>query len=180
MIWRDEAALPEELVFKVDYLGGQIGTFAINFSRPAGQVIAQYYEFLRLGREGYTKVQSASYQVAGYLADAIAKLGPYEFICSGGPEQGIPAVCFRVKEGANPGYTLLDLSERLRLRGWQVPAFTLSGEMSDVVVMRIMCRRGFEMDFAELLLEDFKASLKYLGEHPSLQGIATQNSFNHT
>lgn len=180
VIWRDEAALPEELVFKVDYLGGQIGTFAINFSRPAGQVIAQYYEFLRLGREGYTKVQSASYQVAGYLADAIAKLGPYEFICSGGPEEGIPAVCFRVKEGANPGYTLLDLSERLRLRGWQVPAFTLSGEMSDVVVMRIMCRRGFEMDFAELLLEDFKASLKYLSEHPSLQGIATQNSFNHT
>lgn len=85
-----------------------------------------------------------------------------------------------MKEGANPGYTLLDLSERLRLRGWQVPAFTLSGEMSDVVVMRIMCRRGFEMDFAELLLEDFKASLKYLSEHPSLQGIATQNSFNHT
>ena len=60
----------------------QIGTFAINFSRPAGQVIAQYYEFLRLGREGYTKVQNASYQVAAYLADEIAKLGPYEFILS--------------------------------------------------------------------------------------------------
>ncbi|HAZ3652978.1 TPA: glutamate decarboxylase, partial [Escherichia coli] len=64
VIWRDEEALPQELVFNVDYLGGQIGTFAINFSRPAGQVIAQYYEFLRLGREGYTKVQNASYQVA--------------------------------------------------------------------------------------------------------------------
>ncbi len=60
VIWRDEEALPQELVFNVDYLGGQIGTFAINFSRPAGQVIAQYYEFLRLGREGYTKVQNAS------------------------------------------------------------------------------------------------------------------------
>lgn len=180
IIWRDKAALPEELVFNVDYLGGKIGTFAINFSRPAGQVIAQYYEFLRLGREGYTKVQSACYQVAGYLADAIAKLGPYELICSGDPKEGIPAVCFRVKEGINPGYTLLDLSERLRLRGWQVPAFTLSGEMSGVVVMRIMCRRGFEMDFAELFLNDFKASLEFLIEHPSLQGIATQSSFNHT
>ncbi len=63
VIWRDEEALPQELVFNVDYLGGQIGTFAINFSRPAGQVIAQYYEFLRLGREGYTKVQNASYQL---------------------------------------------------------------------------------------------------------------------
>ncbi|WP_270671326.1 pyridoxal-dependent decarboxylase, partial [Escherichia coli] len=118
----------------VDYLGGQIGTFAINFSRPAGQVIAQYYEFLRLGREGYTKVQNASYQVAAYLADEIAKLGPYEFICTGRPDEGIPAVCFKLKEGEDPGYTLYDLSERLRLRGWQVPAFTLGGEATDIVV----------------------------------------------
>ncbi|EEV6368306.1 pyridoxal-dependent decarboxylase, partial [Escherichia coli] len=166
VIWRDEEALPQELVFNVDYLGGQIGTFAINFSRPAGQVIAQYYEFLRLGREGYTKVQNASYQVAAYLADEIAKLGPYEFICTGRPDEGIPAVCFKLKEGEDPGYTLYDLSERLRLRGWQVPAFTLGGEATDIVVMRIMCRRGFEMDFAELLLEDYKASLKYLSDHP--------------
>ncbi len=151
VIWRDEEALPQELVFNVDYLGGQIGTFAINFSRPAGQVIAQYYEFLRLGREGYTKVQNASYQVAAYLADEIAKLGPYEFICTGRPDEGIayladeiaklgpyefictgrpdegiPAVCFKLKDGEDPGYTLYDLSERLRLRGWQVPAFTRS------------------------------------------------------
>ncbi|WP_311216008.1 pyridoxal-dependent decarboxylase [Escherichia coli] len=180
VIWRDEEALPQELVFNVDYLGGQIGTFAINFSRPAGQVIAQYYEFLRLGREGYTKVQNASYQVAAYLADEIAKLGPYEFICTGRPDEGIPAVCFKLKEGEDPGYTLYDLSERLRLRGWQVPAFTLGGEATDIVVMRIMCRRGFEMDFAELLLEDYKASLKYLSDHPKLQGIAQQNSFKHT
>ncbi|QGX89343.1 glutamate decarboxylase [Escherichia coli] len=155
-------------------------TFAINFSRPAGQVIAQYYEFLRLGREGYTKVQNASYQVAAYLADEIAKLGPYEFICTGRPDEGIPAVCFKLKDGEDPGYTLYDLSERLRLRGWQVPAFTLGGEATDIVVMRIMCRRGFEMDFAELLLEDYKASLKYLSDHPKLQGIAQQNSFKHT
>ena len=68
----------------------------------------------------------------------------------------------------------------VRLRGWQVPAFTLGGEATDIVVMRIMCRRGFEMDFAELLLEDYKASLKYLSDHPKLQGIAQQNSFKHT
>ncbi|EOL0948136.1 glutamate decarboxylase, partial [Escherichia coli] len=74
----------------------------------------------------------------------IAKLGPYEFICTGRPDEGIPAVCFKLKEGEDPGYTLYDLSERLRLRGWQVPAFTLGGEATDIVVMRIMCRRGFE------------------------------------
>ncbi|CAI2944792.1 Glutamate decarboxylase alpha OS=Shigella flexneri OX=623 GN=gadA PE=3 SV=2 [Escherichia coli] len=112
--------------------------------------------------------------------DEIAKLGPYEFICTGRPDEGIPAVCFKLKDGEDPGYTLYDLSERLRLRGWQVPAFTLGGEATDIVVMRIMCRRGFEMDFAELLLEDYKASLKYLSDHPKLQGIAQQNSFKHT
>ncbi|WP_337262529.1 MULTISPECIES: glutamate decarboxylase [unclassified Serratia (in: enterobacteria)] len=180
VIWRDAAALPEELVFKVDYLGGQVGTFAINFSRPAGQVISQYYEFLRLGREGYTKVHTASYQVAQYLANALAPLGPYEFYCKGLPTEGIPAICFRIREGENPGYTLYDLSERLRLRGWQVPAFALSGGMSDVTVMRIMCRRGFEIDFADLFLEDVKSALTYLSEHPSLGGEAGQNSFNHT
>ncbi|CSG07535.1 glutamate decarboxylase GadB [Shigella sonnei] len=157
------------------------GGFLAPFVAPdIVQVIAQYYEFLRLGREGYTKVQNASYQVAAYLADEIAKLGPYEFICTGRPDEGIPAVCFKLKDGEDPGYTLYDLSERLRLRGWQVPAFTLGGEATDIVVMRIMCRRGFEMDFAELLLEDYKASLKYLSDHPKLQGIAQQNSFKHT
>lgn len=159
-------------MFNVDYLGGQIGTFAINFSRPAGQVIAQYYEFLRLGREGYTKVQNASYQVAAYLADEIAKLGPYEFICTGRPDEGIPAVCFKLKDGEDPGYTLYDLSERLRLRGWQVPAFTLGGEATDIVVMRIMCRRGFEMDFAELFINlksDPQKSLLNQQIYPSIK-----------
>ncbi len=180
VIWRDAAALPNELVFNVDYLGGKVGTFAINFSRPAGQVIAQYYEFLRLGREGYTHVQTALYQVAGYIAEEVAKLGPYEMICSGDPKQGIPAVCFKIKESAKVGYTLYDLSERLRLRGWQVPAFALNGKMADTVVMRIMCRRGFEMDFAALLIDDMKGALAYLAEHPSLHGIASEEGFNHT
>lgn len=180
VIWRDAQALPDDLVFNVDYLGGKVGTFAINFSRPAGQVIAQYYEFLRLGREGYKKIHTASYQVAQYLAAGINKLAPFEFICSGDPEQGIPAVCFRIPEGDERGYSLYDLSERLRLRGWQIPAFALNGQMSDVVVMRIMCRRGFEMDFAELMLEDFRMALTWLSENPHATGSASQNSFNHS
>lgn len=180
VIWRDAQSLPADLVFNVDYLGGQVGTFAINFSRPAGQVIAQYYEFLRLGREGYTKVHTASYQVAQYLAAEIATLGPFEFICSGDPQQGIPAVCFRIAEGQELEYDLYDLSERLRLRGWQIPAFALNGSMSDVVVMRIMCRRGFEMDFAQLMLDDFRQALSWLKAHPRAAGSASQKSFNHS
>ena len=64
VIWRDAADLPEDLIFRVNYLGGDMPTFAINFSRPAGQIIAQYYNFLRLGREGYRKIHMASYRTA--------------------------------------------------------------------------------------------------------------------
>jgi glutamate decarboxylase len=181
VVWRDGASLPDELVFKVDYLGGQVGTFAINFSRPAGQVISQYYEFLRLGREGYTKVQMAAYGVAKFIADEVAKLGPYEFICTGSEKTGIPAVCFRINKDADPGYTLYDVSDRLRMRGWQVPAFLLNGGASDVTVMRIMCRRGFEMDMASLLIQDYKSALAFLTKHgaPKISAL-DGTSFHHT
>ena len=181
VIWRDEAALPEELVFKVDYLGGQVGTFAINFSRPAGQVISQYYEILRLGREGYTKVQNAAYGVAQYLHKQIAPLCPFEFIHDGTPENGLPAVCFRIKDGAKPGYTIYDLSDRLRRDDWQVPAFALSGKASSIAVMRIMCRRGFEMDLADLLMRDFKSGIQFFKDHPSSDIKPSEGTgFHHT
>jgi glutamate decarboxylase len=68
VIWRDSAELPEELIFNVDYLGGNMPTFALNFSRPGGQIIAQYYDFLRLGRDGYTRIQQACADTAQWLA----------------------------------------------------------------------------------------------------------------
>ena len=74
VIWRDAKDLPEDLVFRVNYLGGDMPTFVINFSRPAGQIIAQYYNFLRLGRDGYRKVHMASYRTAKHLAGEIAEL----------------------------------------------------------------------------------------------------------
>jgi glutamate decarboxylase len=118
--------------------------------------------------------------VASFIAGEVGKLGPFDFICSGDPKQGIPAVCFKIKDGANVGYTLYDLSERLRLRGWQVPAFAMSGKASDTVVMRIMCRRGFEIDFAALFIDDLKTALDYLAKHPSVHGVAQEEGFNHT
>jgi glutamate decarboxylase len=180
VIWRDAAALPDELIFNVDYLGGKVGTFAINFSRPAGQVIAQYFQFLRLGREGYAKTQMAAYQVAQYIAKEVAPLGPYEFICTGSEKTGIPAVCFKIKDGADPGYSLYALSDRLRLRGWQVPAFALAGGASDISVMRVMCRRGFDMDMANLLIADFKAALAFLQKHGAPKIAAAEGTgFHH-
>ncbi len=75
-LWRDADALPEELVFKVNYLGGEMPTFALNFSRPGSEVIAQYFMFLSLGREGFTAVQANSSAVAQHIATEVAAMGP--------------------------------------------------------------------------------------------------------
>ena len=122
-----------------------------------------------------------SYGVAQHLATEIAKLGPYEFICTGDEKTGIPAVCFRIKQGAEPGYTLYDISDRLRMSGWQVPAFAMSGNASDVSVMRVMCRRGFDLDMAALFLRDFRAALAFFGRHVAPKiGPAEGARFHHT
>ena len=165
-LWRETKDLPEELIFSVPYLGGSVGTFAINFSRPAGQVIAQYYNFLRLGRDGYTRIQQACYDTTQWLAKEIGGLGPFEFINDGNPQTGIPAVCFRVAPGAKIPYSLYDLSDRLLQRGWQVPAFALTGDAAHITVMRIMVRQGVSRDMAGLLIDDMKRAIAHFDEHP--------------
>ena len=164
VIWRDAKDLPEDLIFKVNYLGGEMPTFAINFSRPAGQIVAQYYNFLRLGREGYRKVHMASYRTAQYLAVEIVRLGPFELIASGDPNESIPAVTWKIKDDVNPGYTLFDLADRLRIRGWLVPAYTLPANLADVAVQRI--RQGLTRDLAALLIDDFGRAIAHLDKHP--------------
>ncbi len=166
IIWRDTADLPKELVFSVPYLGGEVGTFAINFSRPAGQVIAQYYNFLRLGRHGYQRVHQACYDTARWLSREIAKVGPFDFICDGDPANSIPSVCFMVRPGADLPYTLYDLSDRLATRGWQVAAFALPGAASHITVIRIMIRQGVSRDMAALLMEDIRRAIAHFDGHP--------------
>ncbi len=166
VVWRSRAELPEDLVFHVTYLGGDMPDFQINFSRPAGQIIAQYYEFIRLGREGYQRVHQACYDTGAYLASEIVKLGPFELLCRSDPATGIPAVTWRIIEGEDPGYTLFDLADRLRVRGWQVPAYPLTGSVSDVTVQRALVRQGVDRDLAELLLTDFAASAGHFDRHP--------------
>lgn len=183
VVWRDESQLPKELTFAVNYLGGSIPTIAINFSRPAGQIIAQYYDFIRLGREGYAAIQNACYAVAAYLREEISKLGPYEFIAAGSPRTDIPAISFYIRPGnENLGYNLYDLSLKLRERGWQVPAFSLPADCQETVIMRVMVRQGFSRDMADLLVTDIKHSIAFLCSH-SAAGHLTEKeamSFKHT
>ena len=164
-IWREASDLPEELIFNVNYLGGHMPTFNLNFSRPGGQVVASYYNFLRLGREGYTAVQSATYTVAAYLAEALGKMGEFDILFDGDPHRGIPAVTWKLKNDDGP-YTVFDLAEELRGRGWLVPAYTLPPTQDAVAVQRIIVRHGLSLDMADLLLADFRRAIEALKNGP--------------
>ena len=181
VVWRDKAELPEGLIFHVTYLGGDMPDFQINFSRPAGQIIAQYYDFIRLGKEGYARIHQACYDTGAYLAKEILKLGPFELLNESTPSTGIPAVTWRLKDGEDPGFTLYDLADRLRVRGWQVPAYPLTGSVSDVTVQRILVRQGLDRDLASILLEDFAASVAHFEKHPVSVAMSSEESggFNH-
>jgi glutamate decarboxylase len=164
IVWRESSDLPEGLIFKVNYLGGDMPTFALNFSRPGGQIVCQYYNFLRLGRDGYRKIQQACAETGTYLAGEIAKLQPFEVIYDG--RDGIPGACWQLKKGTEPGFSLYDVADRLRSRGWQVPAYSLPPNQEHVVIQRVIVRHGFSRNMAALLVEDIKRSLDYFRDHP--------------
>lgn len=164
IVWRDKEDLPEDLIFNVNYLGGNMPTFALNFSRPGGQIVAQYYNFLRLGKEGYRKIHLACYLTAQYLADEIGEMGPFEIIYDG--HGGLPALAWKLKEGVDHNFTLFDLADRLRTRGWQVPAYTLPANREDLAIQRILVKHGFSRDLASLLLDDYREAMAHFDRHP--------------
>ncbi len=157
-VWRDAAALPDDLIFHVNYLGGDMPTFALNFSRSGAQVVAQYYTFLRLGFDGYRRVQATCRDVATRLAREIAALGPFEPLTDGGQ---LPVFAFRVRDDVT-AFSVFDVSAALRERGWLVPAYTFPKDRTDLAVLRIVVRNGFSHDLADLLLADLRRVLPRL------------------
>ena len=152
-LWRDAEALPAELVFKVNYLGGDMPTFALNFSRPGSEVVAQYFMFASLGRDGFREIQQRSSDIARYLAAEIAAIGPYELISDG---SDLPVFAFALKPSVT-NYTVYDVSARLRERGWLVPAYSFPANREDLSVLRIVVRAGMSFDMADLLLGDLRS-----------------------
>ena len=163
VVWREAEALPQDLVFNVNYLGGQMPTFALNFSRPGAQVAAQYYNFLRLGFSGYQRVHQACQDVALHMSGRIAKMGPFELISEG---RELPVFAFRLAD-PQASYTVFDLSERLRTRGWLVPAYTFPEDLTDMAVIRVVIRNGFTPDLADLFLTDLDHHWRTLAAHPN-------------
>jgi glutamate decarboxylase len=172
VVWRSADDLPEDLVFHVNYLGGDMPTFTLNFSRPGNQIIGQYYNFLRLGRDGYTRVMEVLSNTAQEIAAGLAEIGPFEVISDG---SAIPVVAFRLKE--DEGFTVFDISARLRMNGWQVPAYTMPDNATDIAVLRIVVREGLTRDLADDLVKDIADAVGFLRVHPTEE--PTQPAFSH-
>jgi glutamate decarboxylase len=175
VVWRDHAALPEDLVFHVEYLGGDMPTFALNFSRPGAQIVGQYYTLLRLGREGYRRVQQESRDVARWLAGEIEGRAAFTTLSDG---SGIPAFAFRLADGVE-GYDVYDVSEALRVPGWIVPAYRMPPDLQDLTVLRIVVRNGFSRDLGRYLLRDLDAAVERLQHTGGAPAGAARSSFHH-
>ncbi|ABD09573.1 glutamate decarboxylase [Frankia casuarinae] len=177
VLWRDRAHLPAELVFQVDYLGGTMPTFALNFSRPGAQVVAQYYTLLQLGYKGYRRVAQACRDNARWLAAEVAAMGPFELVSDG---SGIPAFAFKLRDDITD-YTVFDVSELLRTRGWLVPAYRFPPGLTDLAVLRVVVRHEFSRDLAGLLIADLRRVVNRLA-HPGRRTAGDrpgESSFHH-
>ncbi|HKU10285.1 MAG TPA: glutamate decarboxylase [Sinomonas sp.] len=159
VVWRDAKALPEDLVFHVSYLGGDMPTFALNFSRPGAQVLLQYYLFLRLGVEGYRAVHAACRNVAEYLAREIGAMEAFELWNDG---SDIPVFAWSLRVGHTDKWNLHHLSDRLRMAGWLVPAYPVPAGLENLTVQRIVVRNGFTRDLAASFLEDLREAVEFL------------------
>ena len=158
VLWRDADALPQELIFNVNYLGGDMPTFALNFSRPGSQVVAQYYTFFRLGRSGFVAVQQAARDVATFLSSRIGAMPEFRLLSRG---DELPVFAFTTTDRAH-GWDVFAVSRALRLRGWQLPAYTFPADREDLAVLRIVCRNGFGHDLADLFLKDLDTAVTEL------------------
>ncbi|MBB2976860.1 glutamate decarboxylase [Microbacterium endophyticum] len=177
VVWREAKWLPEDLVMRVSYLGGDMPTFALNFSRPGAQVLLQYYLFLRLGFSGYTEMQQGSQDVAVYLSRAIGEMKPFRLISSG---TDIPVFAWTLNDDYTDKWTLYDLSDRLRMRGWLIPAYPLPADLEEVIVQRIVVRADLSLDMAQKLMGDFRDEVAYLDGLPSAMPDAERApAFHH-
>ncbi len=167
LVFREKSDLAEDLVFYENYLGKTDATFTLNFSTGASMVLAQYYNFVRYGREGYTYVMKAMQENARALAGKLKAEGDFELIGEG--EEQLPLVAFRLAE--EKGYDEFDIAWQLSAeRGWMVPAYTLPPNAEDVKVLRALVKQTLSREQVDRLAEDIATACATLdkkgGAHP--------------
>ena len=180
VVWRDKTYLPDEMSFSVNYLGASITQVGLNFSRPAAQILAQYYNFIHLGVEGYREIHSNSMAIAEYCHDAIGKIECFENYSQ---TLDNPLFIWTMKSEyeKKAKWTLFDLQDKLMQRGWMVPAYTMPKDIEDMLVMRIVVRQGMSRDMADMLISDIKDAVDELGklEYPTTSRISRNKGLKH-
>jgi glutamate decarboxylase len=163
-IWRNADYLPESMVFYADYLGTLERTITLNFSRPASNIIAQYYQFLRLGREGYADIMLNLTSIADHLRTAIEKTGHFQILSK---DVGIPMVAFRLNEEKrrSGAFDEKDVSDRLRIDGWVVPAYSMPKGAEQFKMMRVTIREDFSRTMADHIIDSLKDAVAWLEKH---------------
>jgi glutamate decarboxylase len=149
LIFCDKHDLPEDLIFEVNYLGGLMPNYSLNFSKASNTIIAQYYNLIRLGKKGYQDILQILLVNAIYLAHKLENSGRFEVI---NKEILFPLVAVKLTEDAK--FTVFELSEKLRQKGWIVPAYTLPANADDIAVMRMVIKENFGRDMVEMLYTD--------------------------
>lgn len=180
VVWRDKSFLPQDMSFSVNYLGATVQQVGLNFSRPAAQIVAQYYNFIHLGREGYTRVQQQTMDIARYLHSEIGGMAEFECYAS---ELENPLFVWSLSEeyARRAKWTLFDLQDRLKQGGWMVPAYTMPKAIEKMVVMRVVVRREFSRDMADMLLSDIRQAVKELDmlEYPTTSRLKCERGEHH-
>jgi glutamate decarboxylase len=161
LIFREPEDLSEDLVFYENYLGKTDATFTLNFSTGSAMVLAQYYNLIRLGREGYRYVMGMMQQNAGVLADHLAESGDFELI--GKDEEQLPLVAFRLAEPRS--YNEFDIAWQLSAeRGWMVPAYTLPPNAQHVTLMRALVKETLSREMVDTLAGDIARACQTLDD----------------
>ncbi|CAI0627152.1 unnamed protein product [Linum tenue] len=162
VIWRNKEDLPDELIFHINYLGADQPTFTLNFSKGSSQVIAQYYQLIRLGLEGYRHVMENCMENMRVLKEGLEKTGRIEIVSK---DVGVPLVAFSLKD--NSSHDEFEIADLLRRYGWIVPAYTMPADAQHVTVLRVVIREDFSRTLAERLVNDIQKVLHDLDMLPS-------------
>jgi len=158
LVFKDKSDLPEDLIFNINYLGGLMPNYSLNFSKGSSTIIAQYYNFIRLGMKGYKAVMENMLENARFLATKLDDTGKFEIL---DVEMMFPLVTAKLK---NCEFSVFHLSDKLRQKGWIVPAYTLPPNADDIAVIRMVVKESFSKDMAEMLVEDVLESIDELNK----------------
>ncbi|CAG8956756.1 hypothetical protein HYFRA_00011145 [Hymenoscyphus fraxineus] len=166
-LWRSADYLPKDLVFHLSYLGTPQASFTLNFSRGSSHVIAQYYQFIRLGNAGYTHILTDIINVSRHLTAALQDQG-FLILSRESGTQGIPLVAFQLDPARKHNFNEFALSDELEKRGWLVPAYHMAEGARHIKLLRVVCRRDFSMALCERFVRDVRGGVRKLERRKSV------------